>query len=180
MTIALACLTASLGASCTTTRVHSDFDPAVDFGRYTTFSWISDRPLIRPRGQDGMYVSPLDMQRIRSAIQSELTARGYRFLDDNRNVDFVVSFTVGARDKIDVDAYPAPYRGPWRWPYYGDAVRVHTYTEGLLAIDIFDGEMRRPVWHGLARKRISGSDSVMAGRLIQEEVAAILHEFPPR
>lgn len=177
--IALACLIGGVAVSCTTSRVHSDFDPQADFSNYSTFSWISDAPLIRPAGQDDIYVSPLDLQRIRSAIRSELTAKGYQYLDDNRNVDFVVSFTVGSRDKIDVDSYPMPYRGSWRWPYYGDTLRVHSYTEGILAIDIFDGELRRPVWHGLARKRISGSNPEKTGRLIQNEIAGILSEFPP-
>lgn len=176
----MACLIGAICLSCTTVRVHSDFDPQINFGAYKTFSWISDRALITPRAADSIYVSPLDMQRIRSAIQSELTAKGYRFLDDRRNVDFVVSFTVGTRDKIDVDSFPAPYRGNWRWPYYGDTVRIHSYTEGMLSIDIFDGEMRRPVWHGLARRRISGASIEKTGRLIQERVTAILSDFPPR
>lgn len=152
----------------------------MDFAIYKTFTWIANEPLIRPI--DDRYVSPLNAQRIRKAIESGLLELGFRKVGDRAAADFIVSFTVGARDKIDVDSYPATYRDGWitGWPYYGDSIDVHTYTEGILAIDIFDRERRLPVWHGVAKKRISGSDRGNASRLIQEAVALILSEFPPQ
>lgn len=178
--IGLICLLGMMISSCTSFQTHSDYDSQADFSEYATFAWISDQPFIQPRGHSDPYISPLDLQRIEKTIESVLLSKGYRQLEDNSKADFVVSFTVGARDKIDVTFYPSPYHGSWRWPYYGEAVEAHTYTEGMLAIDIFDRAMGQPVWHGHARKRITGSDTEQAGPLIQEGVAAILSDFPPR
>lgn len=171
--------------SCATLRTYNDYDPETDFSDYETFAWISDQPLIRPKGRDDQYVSPLNLQRIKNAIESELSAKGFHQVGDHAAADFVVSFTATPREKIYVESYPVPYQGPYhgswahQWPYYSDAVAVHTYTEGTLAIDIFDRELQQPVWHGVAKKRIAESDRKNAGRLIQEAVAAILGSFPP-
>ena len=49
----------------------------------------------------------------------------------------------------------------------------------MLAIDIFDTADRRPVWHGVATKRISDADRKDAAATIRAAVDAILVGFPP-
>lgn len=166
-------------AACTTVRPHADYLPNFDFSEYQTFTWISDQPLIRSSGQSDPFVSPLDMQRIQRAIESELTAKGFHQVDDPSRADFVVSFTVGTRDKIDASSYPGYYGGRWGWPYW-ESMEVYSYTEGVLAIDIFDQARGEPVWHGGIQKRVTGSQMDNPGELIKAGVAAILEQFPPR
>jgi len=165
-------------AACTSVRPHADYLPNFDFSEYRTFTWISDQPLIRPSGQSDPFVSPLDLQRIQRAIESELTAKGFQQVEDPSQADFVVSFTVGTRDKFDASAYPGYYRGRWGSPYW-ETMEVYSYTEGVLAIDIFDQALREPVWHGGVRRRITGSQIDNPGELIKAGVAAILKQFPP-
>ena len=62
--------------------------------------------------------------------------------DDPERADFVVSYSVGSRDKLRVTSYPVAYRGPWGWHvlgrrYYVQEYEQHSYTEGTLAVDIF-------------------------------------------
>jgi hypothetical protein len=85
-------------------------------------------------------------------------------------------------DRLDIQAYPVAYRGYWHWghSYFGDAVDVDTYREGTLAIDVFDGKARQPVWHGWATKRITEADIRAAAEEIPLAVTAILEAFPPR
>jgi hypothetical protein len=94
----------------------------------------------------------------------------------------VIAYTIGARDKINVNSYPEPYQGAWHWGYpnYWSGVDLNTYTEGRLAIDIFDGRTREPVWHGVATKRIEASDLRHAEERIQTAVKSILKDFPPK
>ena len=66
-----------------------------------------------------------------------------------------------------------------RPPYYWPNVDVEMYTEGMLAIDIFDNASREPVWHGWARKRILGADVANPETAINAAVSAILEDFPP-
>lgn len=172
-------LAVATGCSSLTTR--ADFDRNNDFSRYRTFAWMSDDPVLAARGATAQ-VSPLNRQRIVQAIEAELRAKGFTLAARRANADFVVDYTVGSRDRIDVDSYPTDFRGPWSWgwPRYWREVDVSTYTEGRLAVDIFDGRTRRPVWHGLGKRRISAADIARAESEIPKAVSAILAPFPPR
>ena len=61
-----------------------------------------------------------------AAVEGVLTTRGYRKVEDPETADFALSFTVGSREEIKVNSYPATYAGygyggGWGWggPYYG-------------------------------------------------------------
>ena len=177
----LACaLAILLGLSaCETLRIGSDYDRATDFSRYHSFAWL-------PREDYGVR-DPLIVQRARDAIQSRLEQKGYRYESDREAADFAVDFTIGAHQRTLVRSYPAPYRGPWFWygphwwgyPYWGTGVDVQQYREGVLAIDVFDAKTHRAVWHGWARKPLSGKDMEQSGQSIREAVDAVLAKFPP-
>lgn len=171
------------GSGCTTIRSGAHLDEAADFKDYRRFSWIADDPLIVGAGQ-ALPVSPLARKKIEDAILAELTEHGFVFVADREAADFVVSYTVGARDRIDATSYPVGYRGAWGWHLYGryyvGAEVVHrTYTEGTLGIDVFDGKSRQPVWHGWATKTITRSDRDDPTASIRKAVSAIFARFPP-
>lgn len=165
----------------TTLEAHSDRDASQDFSGYRTFAWMADQPMIAPPDEVAR-VSPLNRRRIEEAIEKELATKGFQRATDRAAANFVVSYTVGARDRIDVHSYPAPFAGAWRWgyPYFGQDVDVQMYREGTLAIDVFDGETHQPVWHGWGSKRITEHDVKHAAEQIPPAVAAILKDFPPR
>lgn len=164
-----------------------DFDNANDFSRYENFSWISDKPM--RIGQTTRVPNPLLEPRIMTAIRTQLEQRGFTFVNDPASADFVVSFTVGSREEISVHTYPSMSAGVgrpthWGWgsTYYstGTETSVRQYTEGMLAIDMFDVAERRPVWHGVAEKRISESDAKDVEETVRAAVSAILEGFPPQ
>jgi len=168
----------TLVAACDSTiSARSDWNPAVDFSPYHTYSWISKAPLISKSPE----VSPLAEVRLENAVVNELGKKGYRFVEDPAQADFVVAFTLGAREKLSVTSAPGPGGLPpfvWSAPYYRD-IDVHQFTEGRLAIDMFDTKLRAPVWTGFATKSITSSDERNMGELANKAVAAILKDFPP-
>jgi len=166
--------------SCATLRAGSDYYPEADFSGYRSFAWVAESPLIQSQSRR-VDISQLNVRRIREAIERELTAKGFDLVSDRDEADFAVSFTVGARDMIRVEDYPPFYRGRWLWrpPYYWPNVDVYMYTEGMLAIDIFDTASREPVWHGWARKEVVGTDVRDPVTAIDRAVAEILAPFPP-
>jgi hypothetical protein len=175
----MAGLVGSLVGCATPVQVQSDFDVSADFSRYQTFNFISDNPLLVATVEP---VSPLLQGRLVDATRRGLTSKGYRYVADREQADFVVSFTLGQRDKIRVDSYPSNYGAPgaWRWgASYHTEVNVRTYTQGTLAIDIFEVKRRSPVWHGWGVKTISSQDRQNPTPLINEVVTSILAEFPP-
>jgi hypothetical protein len=166
-------------SACSSMTVDSDFNRETNFADYKTFAFISDQPLLLA---GNVPISPLFEGRAMNAAKEALTSNGFEFVTDRENADFVLSFTLGARDKIRVTNYPPSYRHPahrgWGAPYYSD-VDVRNYTEGTLAIDIFDVQSHSPVWHGWAVKTISDSDRRNPTPAINEVVSAILAKFPP-
>ena len=172
--------TVALAACATTLEAQSDHDSAQNFSAYRTYAWMADEPLIAPVGQVTQ-VSPLNRHRIVTAIEENLGAKGFVKASERGKADFVVSYTVGARDRIDVQSYPEPYAGTWRWgwPYFGHDVDVRMYTEGTLSIDMFDGTSHQPVWHGWGSKRITEHDVKHAAEQIPPAVTQILQGFPP-
>jgi Domain of unknown function (DUF4136) len=168
--------------ACESIKVNSDYDHDVSFANYKTFSWISDHPMISKAPE----VSPLAEGRIQRAITDNLTRKGMRYVADASKADVVIGFSVGAREKVSVTSNPYPagvwpgaygYHG-WGGAYYND-VDVRQFTEGRLAIDVFDVGQKRPVWHGYGTKNVTSSMRKDPETAIHEAVTAILKDFPP-
>lgn len=169
-----------LAACSSTLMMGNDFDPNTSFAGYHTFAWM-------PREHNETR-NPLVAQRTRDAIQAELTRKGFTYSDDAAAADFVVDFTIGAHERVDVKSYPAPYAAPWSWsqpgwwgyPYGGNAVDVREYREGTLSIDVFDAHDHKAVWHGWSQKELSQADIDRSDTSIRSAVAAVLGKFPPK
>lgn len=163
---------------CETIKVVSDHDPSFSFAGYDSYAWISEHPMVT----SAQGVSPLLEGRIMAAIQETLGQKGMKLIADPAQADFVIAFGVGARERVSVTSTPYPaYRGAWGWggAYYND-VDVRQYTEGRLAIDIFDVSERRPVFHGYATANVSATtDQAKRQQMLREAVAKILAGFPP-
>ena len=188
--LTLVSLFALLGGCASTFEAQYDHDPNHNFSSYRTFAWISAKPMIIATDR---VVNPLLEQHIMESLGSGLRAKGYQYVTDVSQADFVVSFTVGSREKIRVDSYPTMsggyygrgHPGHWGWGagyyggYYGTETSVRQYTKGMLAIDIFDVREKRPVWHGFAEKTISEKDRKQVQETVQAAVDSILPGFPP-
>ena len=177
--------------SCSSTGIESfhDYNPDINFTRYQTWSFISTNPMIVSTAAGA--VNPLLEGRIMRAVRADLTEKGFRYADNPESADFVVSFTVGSREQIKVDQYPASYQVGYsryhRYGYggysygmsYGTETRVRQYTQGQLAIDVFDVASRSPAFHGSATTRVSDSDREHPEPLIASVVTEALTGFPP-
>jgi hypothetical protein len=167
--------------ACATISTGSHYDETTNFGAYQTFAWIDESPYISD--ESTVRISPLTQSKIQQAIQAQLGEKGYSFIEERNNADFVLSYTVGTRDKIRVSSYPVGYRETWGWHVHGSYYYVretteHSYTEGTLGVDIFDGKSKKPVWHGWAEKTITESDREDPSSVIQVGVTKLFQSFP--
>jgi hypothetical protein len=88
---------------CASVRVGSDYDRAASFAGYHSF-------VIMQRDHRGT-ANPLVATRTEDAISSELARKGYTVAADPQTADFSVDFTIGSKERTDVNSYPAPYAG---------------------------------------------------------------------
>lgn len=157
-----------------------NFDDTHDFSDYRTFAWISEHPMrVGPAVADPRdSIEPMIM----AAIRASLEGKGFQFVDDASAPDFVVSFTVGSREKARPEGYADPRAGTrWSWGTdYQAGAEGATYTQGVLAIDILDSAERRRVWHGVAARRIDEQHRDDMRGLIDTVTSSILADFPPR
>jgi hypothetical protein len=174
--------------------VFSDFDSRHDFTTDKTVSWVQNPPMLR----SGDYpVSSIAEMRMTEAIKNEFITKGYEFVEDTEMSDLSVTYTMGAREKIEIVEYDGPYYkhySDWGWGAYYFPYFVHfeldrrnrlyaerlprSYTDGTIAIDIFDTKTKQPVWHTKASKRLSSKD--LNSHLINATNVAkkLLADFP--
>ena len=154
--------------------IRTDFDPSANFSSYRTYELVGQSAA----GMQNALVS----ERVKTAIERTLAARSF---NPSATPDFAVSFTLGARDRVETThlgayqpyypGYGLDYRYGWARSY--TTTEIRTVTEGTLVIDIYDATTRKPVWQGRATQRIT------PGRVdedtINRAVAAALAKFPP-
>jgi hypothetical protein len=171
-------------SSCTTVgTIYTDFDPVANFQSYNTFSWTSVTPVAHLGSHD---VTSRTDRNIIEEIRSNLTAKGYRYVNKIEDADLGVSISVGALDRVEFVENPlstAEIMAGWRWAYrYGPEYSIQNYTDGTLAIDFVDLKTRSPIWHGRGTKRLSRAEINADDdrEAISEAVTKILASFPAK
>jgi hypothetical protein len=180
---AIAILVALSGLAGCAARVRSDFDREVVFSYYHSFDWIA--PPVRA-SEDELRVDPegpfarnslLD-KRIRSAVNSRLRARGFRYIDDG-NSDFRLNYHVTFKDRLVGSGSDFGYVGRYRRGAFSSGFNwsVRQYQEGTIIVDVVDRKLDQLVWRGWITKR--NRDGNYDEAEINETVNKILKHFPP-
>ncbi len=182
----------SISACATTLKSSVDVAGNAEFGELKTYAWITDQPLFTSDAASPEVVNPLNEQRIRTAVEQQLQNKGYRKVSIDQ-ADFVVAFTLGARERVRVQqyyndfgySYYGYHHGFSRYGRFGrgfggigSSISVRTFTEGTLVVDIFENTEKAAIWHGSATKRLSRDNGTQ--ELIDEAVTVLLAEFPDR
>jgi len=177
-------------ASCSSTyeaKVDFDKNSKVDTLNYKTFAWLNSGKIMAPAAD----INPVMKLRVDKEIEKAFIAKGYQLIEDAEIADFAISYTVGNRNKIKVSSYPTTYNTGFGWGrgYYGGGyggmygtqmsteTRVHQYTEGKLAIDVYDVKSHQPAWHGWAVKRITSDDKEVPSLIIKDIVNKVVSQF---
>ncbi len=167
---------AGLLAACTTIQVSTDFDPGIDFGALETYAWLPDSE--RRHGDPRIDNTLLD-QRVRSAVDRELEARGFRILQSG-TPDFLVTHFAAVDRRIRVDQIYRSSRGPgWGQSGWSDTV-VNEYEQGTLLLDVLDPRSRNLMWRGTAAARLGTAKTPeQRTQRVNEAVERLLDRFPP-
>jgi len=174
-------------ASINEAKVNFDTNTKVDISNYKTFAWLTSGKIMAP-AED---INPVMKLRVDEEIEQAFIAKGYKLVANAENADFAISYTVGNRDKIKVSSYPTSYNSSFGWGrgyyggYYGGMygasmgteTRVRQYTEGKLAIDVYDVKTHQPAWHGWAIKRITSDDKEAPSAMIKGVVSQVVAQF---
>jgi hypothetical protein len=129
-----------MAVSAAAQSVQSDFDRSFKFSDLKTFSFaVQNRAATDPLASD-----TLNDGRIRSGLESQLTASGFRV--EKEKSDFVIAYYVTTKNKLNVQDFGY---GPPRW-FGSRDIRVNQYSEGTLMVDFIDVKTNQVIWRGRA------------------------------
>jgi len=172
-----------LGA-CVALRVTSDVAPGASAAQCHTFAWAGSFHYDNENGRG--VVNPVNEQRLRDAVAANLAAKGVQ--PAGANADCLVGYGMGSHLVVEGGwAYaPGPYGwgwgGGWGWGWGGgygwgwDA--PYAYRQGVIAVNLYDGKSKRPVWHAAVNQSVSNLTGAAAENKIREAVAAIFMKYP--
>jgi Domain of unknown function (DUF4136) len=157
----------------------NDFDPAVDFTRFKTFSFIGGHDLEK----SGVLADPATRERIKNFISGAMELRGMHEVPRDENFSLGVRYWVSLRGKEETIAimpdiwagYPAYWTGAWYYSY--EEYVVENYVEGTLIIDWIDPSTRELVWRTFLRQKIE--DRMKAYAEAKKNLEKAFAVFPP-
>ena len=180
VTLALGLL---LAAGCAGQQVTTDYSPATSFSQYKTFA------LVAP--PDTAAEQLLD-QRVRSAVQAQLDAKGLS-LADRENADLYVGYGVVDKTHTKIYTYDNGWGwggGRWGWGFHRFGVAwpmyvqrgIETYTDGTVIVNLIDAKTKQVVWEGEADDALSlpVANPVSATKDIDAAVGKLFAKYPPQ
>jgi hypothetical protein len=169
----------ALGA-CTTLQVATDVNPNYSVATCHSYSFAQEHVSGNPNAAFG---NPLNSDRLRTAIESNLAARGVAKVADPAAADCVVGYALGTRQVFNdyYGGWGVGYGWGWRrgwgggyWGYDGPWVE----NETRIAIDVFDAKSHKPMWHGSVSETMSDLSGPNAEGKIAAATAAIFGKLP--
>lgn len=166
------CSAASLFA----TDVKTDYDRAADFSRYKSFCW-----------QKVETPDPLWIERIKTAVSSALTAKGWNQTEPGSACDVAVVAMEVKHDHDTVNTFYDNFGGGWGgWGWrgfgllgFGEATATtETYQTGSLIVDLFDAKAKNLVWRGSATDTLSDKSGKNIKKL-NSSARKLFEHFPP-
>jgi hypothetical protein len=155
-------------ASSAQQEVRTNYDRSATFERYKTYTW---QKISTP--------DPLVVDRIKSAVNSALAAKGWAEAPSGGDAAIVALVTTQTQETL--RTFYDGFGGGWRWRGgFGESTTTpETYTVGTLVVDIFDANSKKLIWRGaVSGTRSNNSDTNI--KELYKVVNKMFNHFPPR
>jgi len=160
-TIGAAAVATLVAAGAYAPNISTDADPSASFSAYKTYLWTMGTPSVELRGE----------QRIRSAVDAQLSAKRFRLATDE-TPDIYIATHVLTHDDPQVIATGF---GPWG---SGGTIDVKTLVQGTLVVDMYDATTKKMVWRGVATDTAGDKPSTNTSN-INKALAQMFQHYPP-
>jgi uncharacterized protein DUF4136 len=152
-------------------QVKTDYDRSANFAQYKSYSWE------HVKTQDS-----LDVDRIKSAVNAALAAKGWTQVDSGGDVSIVaIEMT---RDQQTLNTFYDGFGGGWGWRRFGGGgfgeatTTTETYKVGTLVVDLFDTHSKKLLWRGASSNTLSNNSDKNIKNL-DKGVEKMFKQFPP-
>jgi hypothetical protein len=159
-----------LAGTASAQQVKTDYDRSTNFAQYKTYSWE------KVKTKDA-----LDIDRIKNAVNAQLTAKGWTQVDTGGDVS-VVAMEVTQNQQTLNTLYDG-IGGGWGWRRFGGGfgeatTTTETYKVGTVIVDLFDAKSKQLIWRGSASDTLSNNSDKNIKNL-DKGVDKLFKHFPP-
>ena len=176
ITVIMVLLTTNLMAQ----KVSGDYDKSTDFSAYKTYQFIGWQK------DSEKVMNDFDKKRLRDAIQEELAARGFKFVESG--ADMGVSLYIVIDQKTSTSSYTNFYGGAgygrgrrvsggWGNGYASTSYSESDYLQGTLVMDFLDESTKDMIWQGVASGTVSEKPEKRE-KSIPKSVKKLMKKFP--
>ncbi len=164
--------------------VTSDWDPGVDFTKFSTFFVLDE-------ATGGGGIDQLSQNRIKGSITSNLQAKGMSLADSEKDANIAVGWQVTTDQRSSFQTVSTGWGG-YGWGgggWYGGGMGGMStsrttetqYEVGTLVIAMFDEAKQEMIFTATGSKTLSSGNQTpeQAQKNIDEAVTKILKDFPP-
>src|ERR1700726_4594923 len=164
-------LTLLFAGNASAQQVKTDYDRSANFAQYKTYSWE------HVKTQD-----PLDVDRIKTAVNAALAAKGWTQVDSGGDVSIVALETT--QNQQTLNTFYDGFGGGWGWRGFGGGgfgeatTTTDTYKVGTLVVDLFDTKTKSLLWRGSSSDTLSNNSNKNIKNL-DKGVEKMFKKFPP-
>ena len=152
-------------------QVKTDYDRSANFGQYKTYSWA------QVKTKDA-----LDVDRIKTAVNAALAAKGWTQVDSGGDVSIVaIEIT---QNQQTLNTFYDGFGGGWGWRRFGGGgfgeatTTTETYKVGTLVVDLFDAKTKQLIWRGTSSNTLS-NNSDKSIKNLDKGADKMFKHFPP-
>ena len=152
-------------------QVKTDYDRGANFGQYKTYSWAQVKTK-----------EALDVDRIKTAVNAALAAKGWTQVDSGGDVSIVAMEIT--RNQQTLNTFYDGFGGGWGWRRFGGGgfgeatTTTETYKVGTLVVDLFDAKTKQLIWRGTSSDTLSNNSDKNIKNL-DKGVEKLFKQFPP-
>jgi len=152
-------------------QVKTDYDRGANFAQYKTYSW-----------QHVKTKDPLDVDRIKNAVNAALAAKGWTQANSGGDVSIVAMEIT--RNQQTLNTFYDDFGGGWGWRRFGGGgfgeatTTTDTYTVGTVVVDLFDTKTKQLIWRGTSSDTLSNNADKNIKNL-DKGVDKMFKHFPP-
>jgi hypothetical protein len=152
-------------------QVKTDYDHGANFAQYKTYSWEQVKTN-----------DPLDVDRIKSAVNAALAAKGWTLADSRGDVAIVAMEIT--RSQQTLNTFYDGFGGGWGWRRFGGGgfgeatTTTETYKVGTVVVDLFDTKTKQLIWRGSESDTLSNNSDKNIKNL-DKGVEKMFKKFPP-
>jgi hypothetical protein len=152
-------------------QVKTDYDRSANFVQYKTYSWE------QVKTKDA-----LDVDRVKSAVNAALAAKGWSQVDSGGDVSIIAVETT--QEQQSLNTFYDGFGGGWGWRRFGGGgfgeatTTTDTYKVGTLVVDLFETKTKQLLWRGTSSDTLSNNSDNNIKNL-DKGVEKMFKHFPP-